>query len=216
MSKRQWIEKVCKECGKTYKARSDHKTSQYCSRQCAGVSRRKKVIICPQCNKEFLPSKKDTKFCSNKCASNSRTTKQTIKCDQCGSEIIKPSCHIKETNFCSRQCYHDWRSENLVGEKAYRWNGGIYRPYGKYKYIKQEDGSYKAEHRIVVEKYLGRELTSEEIIHHIDGNGNNNLINNLQIVSRTEHPKIHAEKNNHSDALKFGVQELEVTILESN
>lgn len=48
-------------------------------------------------------------------------------------------------------------------------------------------------HRYVMQKHLGRELRSNEIVHHIDGNKANNDISNLEIVSRSEHIKMHPE-----------------------
>jgi hypothetical protein len=41
----------------------------------------------------------------------------------------------------------------------------------------------------MMEQHLGRKLSNEEIIHHIDGNPQNNTIDNLQITSLTEHIK---------------------------
>ena len=40
-----------------------------------------------------------------------------------------------------------------------------------------------------MEQHLGRKLSDEEIIHHIDGNPQNNVISNFQIISRAEHIK---------------------------
>ena len=51
--------------------------------------------------------------------------------------------------------------------------------------------SYLPEHRLVVEKRLGRLLTHDEHIHHIDGNKSNNADDNLQVVARAEHSRIH-------------------------
>ena len=49
----------------------------------------------------------------------------------------------------------------------------------------------KREHRIVVENFLNRELSPSEIIHHIDGNKRNNILSNLQLLTRREHAIIH-------------------------
>ena len=61
-----------------------------------------------------------------------------------------------------------------------------------YKMIGKSN-SRKAEHRRVMEEYLGRELTSNEIVHHIDGNKLNNDISNLVLTTRANHLKIHRE-----------------------
>lgn len=48
-------------------------------------------------------------------------------------------------------------------------------------------------HRYVMENYIGRKLLSSELVHHKDDNRNNNRIENLEIVSRSEHMKIHPQ-----------------------
>jgi len=48
------------------------------------------------------------------------------------------------------------------------------------------------EHRLVCENFIGRELTEEEVVHHIDSNRQNNSINNLMIFpNQKEHAKFH-------------------------
>jgi len=47
------------------------------------------------------------------------------------------------------------------------------------------------EHRVVVEKYLGRKLSTREHVHHIDGNPKNNSIDNLDVMTPQEHVRIH-------------------------
>lgn len=51
-----------------------------------------------------------------------------------------------------------------------------------------------AEHRLVMEKHLGRKLTSEDIVHHIDGNKLNNDISNLCLTTRADHIEEHREE----------------------
>ena len=53
------------------------------------------------------------------------------------------------------------------------------------------NGKQIREHRYVMEKHLGRKLDSSEIVHHINGDGLNNDICNLEIMSRSEHMKHH-------------------------
>ena len=50
---------------------------------------------------------------------------------------------------------------------------------------------YVLEHRIVVENSIGRLLTNNENVHHIDGNRYNNSIENLKVMTRSEHTRLH-------------------------
>ena len=90
------------------------------------------------------------------------------------------------------------RSFGAVCKKAEKLGLIIER---KYKYISQqgyiiccEDRENRYElHRKIMEDYIGRKLNSNEIVHHKDGNKLNNDINNLEILTRSEHIKLHKE-----------------------
>lgn len=67
---------------------------------------------------------------------------------------------------------------------------------------------WEPEHRLVVEKSIGRKLTSKEDVHHINGDKTDNRLGNLQVVTRSEHRKIHCEASRIG--LKVMAGELEV------
>lgn len=48
------------------------------------------------------------------------------------------------------------------------------------------------EHRLVVESRLGRYLLKTEIVHHINGDGLDNRDENLEVMLRSDHSKLHA------------------------
>lgn len=51
---------------------------------------------------------------------------------------------------------------------------------------------YVYEHIVVVEEALGRLLTKSEVTHHLDGNRANNRLENLLVLDRGQHAKLHA------------------------
>lgn len=53
------------------------------------------------------------------------------------------------------------------------------------------DGKRVMEHRVIMEKHLGRKLKPDECVHHIDGNPSNNSIENLQLTTKGSHRTIH-------------------------
>lgn len=60
---------------------------------------------------------------------------------------------------------------------------------------KYKNGEKKLKSRFIVEKFLGRDLTVEEIVHHINGNPFNTDITNLYLCkSQREHMALHRQK----------------------
>ena len=48
-------------------------------------------------------------------------------------------------------------------------------------------------HRLLMEAFLGRALTDDEVVHHIDLNKLNNEISNIKVMTRAEHARLHME-----------------------
>lgn len=109
-------------------------------------------------------------------------------CIECGEEFYRSLADIKRnrTRFCSRKC------AGVVhrGNNNYNWNGGYSIDEKGYKRI-HIGNSYQYEHRLVMEKFLGRKLLPSEIVHHLDHNKTNNKIENLEILSQSQHMKEH-------------------------
>lgn len=52
-------------------------------------------------------------------------------------------------------------------------------------------GGYCWLHRRTAERILGRKLNTNEVVHHMDDNPKNNEIENLIVISRSNHGKLH-------------------------
>ena len=53
------------------------------------------------------------------------------------------------------------------------------------------NGKVVEEHRWLMEQHLGHKLTTNEVVHHINGDPQNNLLGNLEVKLRGEHATKH-------------------------
>lgn len=111
----------------------------------------------------------------------------------CNPENIR--YHLIKKNIPRRTAYE---SQVIYWQKTpsshYRtWKGGRHKSREGYIFIRCPDhpyvhtNGYVAEHRLVMEKYLGRYLLPWEHIHHIDGIRDHNDISNLELISPENH-----------------------------
>lgn len=112
-------------------------------------------------------------------------------CDNCKQEFDTHKCYEKRNRkhrFCSKKCEAEFKNLN---NSVDAWTGGCISKSTGYKYIRV-DGKQVEEHRLVMEKHIGRKLEMGEVVHHINGDKLDNRIENLILLTRAEHQKLHA------------------------
>lgn len=86
---------------------------------------------------------------------------------------------------------------NWKGGRSKKSDGYILRTIRTHPYADKFGRVY--EHRFIMEQSLGRYLTKDEQIHHINEIRDDNRIENLKLMSRTEHLKFHFGNKDYSD-----------------
>lgn len=83
------------------------------------------------------------------------------------------------------------------GEKSPTWKGGKTRSRKGYVVLRN-DGDVIFEHRAVMEEHIGRKLTEDEVVHHINGDKIDNRLENLQLMTRGEHSTMHNKRRKNA------------------
>lgn len=124
-------------------------------------------------------SNKDLAYCFNR-------TLNSIQRKATKVGLLKDSNFIQET-----------KSQRKIGEKCNWWKGGRkitlkgYVQISKRGYEGVDRNGYIFEHRYIMEQHLGRKLLSNEIVHHINGNKQDNRIENLRVMANECHTALH-------------------------
>lgn len=120
-------------------------------------------------------------------------------CSICKKEFkVKQSVLSKGYGkYCSSKC----KGKAYQGNGNPKWGGGIMLASHGYKYIYSpghpyaQHHGYVMEHRLMIEKNIGRFLDPKEVVHHKNGIKFDNRIENLRLF------------NSHSEHFKYEINE---------
>lgn len=179
---------TCPICGNAFTPR--YQTQKYCSNPCRYAGKRKAPdATCIQCGTKFVSRTDGSgKFCSRACASaHRRYPERLATCALCGEEFTFRGYDVtRGRKYCSLHC----ANADAVGRISHQGYVAI-----------REGGRYVKEHRLVMERILGRELRSNEVVHHINGIRHDNRPENLQVMTQAEHIRLHMNQHHHGRKL---------------
>lgn len=109
-------------------------------------------------------------------------------CKACNKDF--PVYRGLAVSYCSRECRGDTIAERQAGHKNAMWKGGeTVTSHSGGGYIKElcpnhpnaDPGGYVLQHRLVMERTIGRYLKSSERVHHKNGDRQDNRPENLEL-----------------------------------
>lgn len=126
----------------------------------------------------------------------SAKTGEDRTCEVCGLSFYVGGSQLKKYEgggtYCSRRC----TKKGLKGRKfrLKKKETTRYITQAGYVLVKVGIHEWEFEHRLIVEKRLGRELREDEQVHHVNGIRSDNRPSNLEVLSRTEHMRMHGKQ----------------------
>lgn len=114
---------------------------------------------------------------------------------------ICPNASAKACRKCAT-----WKKPLLgkQGENHPCWTGGRFVTADGYVMVSchshpwPRKGGLIREHVMVMERHIGRRLGQNELVHHKDGNKQNNAIENLELMTFDAHSKLHRSFDAHT------------------
>lgn len=136
-------------------------------------------LVCSVCRTPFERREKELNrheasgtYCSRECRGFAKRRRIPLACEDCGRPFERAIAEAAKHRhaFCSRECLKRKRAERAT---SYKKLGGVH------------------EHRIIGARMVGRPLLPDEIVHHKDENKRNNAPDNLKVMDRREHARLH-------------------------
>ncbi len=200
------VEGTCLQCGKVFRYYPSAQTGKYCSNSCSlrhqprkprrGESNPCKVCGTPVYRNTSQSLKGEGRYCSRACHDTAQTKDPVIKaCAFCGKELrLKPSQAGRQ--FCSKACETEAKilrqlDREYNGKRA-RLDARGYVLVWEPTHPNRSFKGWQLEHRLVVEKRIGRYLRSDEAVHHINHVKDDNRDENLELMDALEHAALSA------------------------
>lgn len=154
-------------------------------------------VACEQCGELYYRRPHQAvigrRFCGQQCRKAARQATITEQpCEVCQGPV-RVFASRPNPRFCSRDC----RRLGMMGWPLERMHNGVPARKSRYGYVMiyepdHPDKRYcgwQFEHRMIMERELGRRLRSDEHVDHINRMRDDNRLENLQVLSKSAHMK---------------------------
>ncbi len=158
-------------------------------------------VECIKCSAKFYAKPRHLKkgwgkFCSQKCQFSSQRNGKYFHCDICQKIVYRSKRQIAHSRigkfFCNKSCFAVWKNANLfIGENHARWLHGE----NAYRNIMKRSGIEP------ICSDCGINNFKVLVVHHIDRNRKNNLIDNLKWLCFNCHHLEHLNDRKNMEAL---------------
>lgn len=167
---------MCEGCGETYTPRGN--AQRFCSRTCRNrainAGKRLADKACEMCGVTYHPYYGAQKYCSRRCMGLGG--RSYAVCENCG-EMFRMR---KRARYCSFACKGQGMRVPLGTKRTDAFGYVLVRVPEDTPGL-EFDRAWMREHRYVMQQYIGRPLDADETVHHINGDKQDNRIENLQL-----------------------------------
>lgn len=150
---------------------------------------KKVTLVCPVCNKEFKVyvswAKQGRKHCSRNCYIKTLIGKIPASTGKPRSKETVEKMRKSMIGKLSGDKHPMWKGGRFIDSRGYV---KIYSP----EHPRKDKMGYVAEHRLVMERQIGRFLGAKEVVHHRSKNKQDNRIEKLKLFkNNADHMRYH-------------------------
>lgn len=138
-----------------------------------------------------------TKFCIGYSAARTLLLNAGIKLRSRADGVRAASSKLGKHLIGKQRMFSEQWRKNISESKRKRADltaAGVSKKASGYVEITRGQNKWRGLHVVVMECHIGRRISHNEVVHHIDEDKSNNAIENLMLMTRSEHTSLHRKQ----------------------